>query len=57
MSAARFTASWKRAAAQGAVSWWHAPVAQLDRALVSGTKGQWFESTRAYKVGQMKRKR
>ena len=28
----------------------HAPVAQLDRALVSGTKGRRFESYRAYQL-------
>ena len=28
----------------------HAPVAQMDRALVSETKGRTFESSRAYKV-------
>ena len=28
----------------------HAPVAQLDRALVSGTKGRRFESSQAYFV-------
>ncbi len=26
----------------------HAPVAQLDRALDSDSKGRWFESSRAY---------
>ena len=29
---------------------WRAPVAQLDRALVSGTKGRGFESLRAYQL-------
>ena len=28
----------------------HAPVAQLDRALVSGTKGRGFESLRVYQA-------
>ena len=31
----------------------HAPVAQLDRALVSGTKGQGFESLRAHHHGEV----
>ena len=26
----------------------HAPVAQMDRALDSDSKGRWFESSRAY---------
>ena len=30
---------------------WHAPVAQMDRALVSETKGRTFESSRAYSSG------
>ena len=29
----------------------YAPVAQLDRALDSDSKGHWFESSRAYHVG------
>ena len=28
----------------------HAPVAQLDRALDSDSKGRWFESSRAYQI-------
>ena len=28
----------------------HAPVAQLDRALDSDSKGRWFESSRAYQT-------
>ena len=32
----------------------HAPVAQLDRALDSDSKGRWFESSRAYQNVLMK---
>ena len=30
----------------------HAPVAQLDRALDSDSKGRWFESSRAYQINE-----
>ena len=30
----------------------HAPVAQLDRALDSDSKGRWFESSRAYHINE-----
>ena len=30
----------------------YAPVAQLDRALDSDSKGRWFESSRAYQIRQ-----
>ena len=30
----------------------HAPVAQLDRALDSDSKGRWFESSRAYQMNE-----
>ena len=32
----------------------YAPVAQLDRALDSDSKGRWFESSRAYHIVLMK---
>lgn len=32
----------------------YAPVAQLDRALDSDSKGRWFESSRAYQNALMK---
>ena len=30
--------------------WLFAPLAQLDRVLASEAKGQWFESTRVYRL-------
>ena len=32
----------------------HAPVAQLDRALDSDSKGRWFESSRAYHMNELR---
>ena len=32
----------------------YAPVAQLDRALDSDSKGRWFESSRAYQNAQIR---
>ena len=33
----------------------YAPVAQLDRALDSDSKGRWFESSRAYQLRLLKK--